>query len=119
MKCSIALIVLSIVGCGKDAPPPPCHGVDVMDKATRERVLATAEEAQNGILQGRYVVEADRMRVRQAGKYGTVDTEDLMTALGQGASLVDPVLSEATPKCKVTDKLRSRPPGQCTWCANH
>jgi hypothetical protein len=111
------LFVVALAGCGDETAAPPCHGVDVIDKPSGEHVLATAAEAQNGILQGRYLVQSERMRVTKAGKFGTIATEDLMTSFGQGYDIADPVQSTAIPKCTRIKSLRARAPGECTWCA--
>lgn len=106
-----------LLGCGSK-PAPPCQGVEVIEKGSGARVLATAEEAQRGILQGDYRVAADRLRVRGHGKFGSVATQDLAVALGQGNELADPTLSKDTPSCKVGNNLRRNRPGDCTWCAD-
>lgn len=63
--------------------------VKVIDKATQEEVQVDAATAQDGFLSGRFVLPAGSVKVTKAGRVGTVDAADALTALGQGARLVD------------------------------
>jgi hypothetical protein len=62
--------------------------VKVYSKAHQQVVEVDAKEAQRGIQQGDYDATGT-LRVAKGNRTGTVDAADLLTALGQGAELVD------------------------------
>ena len=116
-RSALPVFLALLASCG-EALVPECQGVAVVEKATGAGVLATAQEATNGIMQGRYEIRGAKQRVIQSGRFGTVATEDFVDAFNQGAALADPAQSKETPRCNNTPgKLRAHPPTECTWCA--
>lgn len=64
--------------------------IKVIDQRTQQEVEVSSSEAQRGILQGDYAVPAGTLTVAKGEQVGDVDAADLVTAIGQGARIVDP-----------------------------
>lgn len=64
--------------------------VKVYSKAAQKVVDVASDEAQRGLLQGDYdAIGGETIRVAKGNKTGTVGADGLITALGQGARIVD------------------------------
>lgn len=68
--------------------------VKVYNNATQQVEEVDAREAQRGIQQGDYTATG-KVRVAKGNRTGTVDGADLLTALGQGAELIDEQQAQA------------------------
>lgn len=68
--------------------------IKVYNRASQTVEEVSSSEAQRGLQQGDYDLADKRVRVRKGNRTGSVAATDLLTAIGQGAELIDDAQAE-------------------------